>query len=131
MARSNLGDASDDDLAIHRELSPKERLDAILEAPGLTTQQAVDSMNAMFIENQATFPHMIETVVMVSSAPDLPRDQEFKIYVGPFYDRRAAEAWATKRYAANDRVRWQALKIVTPEQEEGQTEAVRRIVDGD
>lgn len=131
MASNSLGDADDDDLALHRELSPKERLDAILEARGLTTQQAVGSLQALFVENQATLPHMIEAVVMVSSAPGLPRDQEFRSHVGPFADRRTAEAWATKHYAANDQVRWQVLKIVTPEHEESQTEAIRRIIEDD
>lgn len=131
MVGGGLGDADDDDLALHRELSSKERLDAILEAPGLTTPQAVDSLQAMFVENQATFPHMIEAVVMVSSAPGLPRDEQFRSYVGPFADRRAAEAWATKHYAANDEVRWQALKIVTPAYEERLTAALSRIVDVD
>lgn len=129
MPSNSLGEADDDDLALHQELRPQERLDAILETPGLTTEQAVESMHAMFVENQATFPHMIETVIMVSSAPGLPRDQEFRSYVGPFADRRAAESWATSHYAANDRVRWKALKIVTPEHEERQAEALRRFVD--
>jgi hypothetical protein len=47
MASNSLGEADDDDLALHRELSPQERLDAILEAPRPTTQ-AVGSMQAMF-----------------------------------------------------------------------------------
>jgi hypothetical protein len=125
----DLGDADDDDLALHRELSGKERLDAILEARGLTTEQAVQSMNAIYAENQATFPHMIEATVVTSSEPGGPDDQEVKFYIGPFVDRRAAEAWASERYATNDRVSWQALKIITPEQDARETENIKRILD--
>lgn len=131
MENDKLGDAEADDLALHREFRAKERLDTILEAPGLTPRQAVNAMSAMYTENQATFPHMIEAPVMVSSAPGLPQNQVFRSYVGPFRDRRAAEAWAEGHYAGNHRVLWQAIKIVPPENAERNAEAVRHIIEDD
>lgn len=64
MGPSNLDDAEGEDLELHMELSATGRLDAILESRDLTHEQALESMNAMHAENQATFPHLIETSVM-------------------------------------------------------------------
>lgn len=38
------------------DISAKERLDALLESRYLTTQQAVDGMNALVDERQSTLP---------------------------------------------------------------------------
>src|SRR3954447_18624668 len=104
MGPHNVGDAEGEDLKLHMELSAAERLDAILESRDLTDEQAHESLNAMYAESQATFPHMIETSVMASSAMGGPEDTEVNSYIGPFVDRRAAEAWATQRFAKIDRV---------------------------
>jgi len=129
MGPSNLGDADGEDLVLHMELSAAERLDAILKSKDLTHEQALQSMNAMYAENQATFPHMIEISVMASSEIGGPKDTEVKSYIGPFVNRRAAETWATVRFAKIDRVSWQAIKIITPEQDAQQVEEMRRILD--
>ncbi len=129
MGTSEFGDAQGADLNLHMELSAAERLDAILESTDLTHEQALVSMNAMYAENQATFPHMIETTVMASSVMGGPKDTEMKSYIGPFVNRRVAEAWASQRFAKIDRVSWQAIKIITPEQDAQQVEETRRLLD--
>jgi prephenate dehydrogenase len=129
MEPSNLGDAEGEDLNLHMELGAAERLDAILESRDLTHEQALESVNAMHAENQATFPHMIETSVIASSVMGGPEDTEVKSYIGPFVNRRAAEAWATQRFAKIDRVSWQAIKIITPEQDARQVEEMRQILE--
>lgn len=129
MEPSNLGDAEGEDLNLHMELGAAERLDAILESRDLTQEQALESMKALYAENQATFPHMIQTSVTASSVMGGPEDTEVKNYIGPFVNRRAAEAWATRRFAEIERVRWQAIKIITPEQDARQVEETRRILE--
>jgi hypothetical protein len=86
-------------------------------------------MNAMYAENQATFPHMIEARVMASSVMGGPEDTQVKNYIGPFVSRRAAEKWAAERFAKIDGVSWQAIKIITPEQDARQVEEIRRILE--
>ncbi len=82
-----------DDLRLHQEISPKERLDAILESEHLTLPQSTAALSEMHRANQATFTHIIVGVVMVGDSPSTPESEwaPTPFYFGPFRDRRAAE----------------------------------------
>jgi hypothetical protein len=125
-----MNDISDDDLALHREISPKERVDAILEDPKLSTSQAVTALHAQSRENQATFPHVVIVTVMVSKSFN-ERDTKipYREYVGPFDDRRAAETWAKSRWSGNAEVAWETARMDTPEIFERRTTQLRAILE--
>lgn len=127
-----LGDADGEDLALHRGIPAKERLDAILNSQNMSTQQAVAAMDAMYAENQGTFPHLVVTTVMVSDSwkTDEPTTPHVS-YIGPFVDRRAAEAWAEAAFADNDRVTWQVAKVETAAMFEASSRAMREITERD
>jgi hypothetical protein len=118
-----------EDLALHRELTAKERLDAILEAPHLTESGALAAMNAQFAENQATFPHVVIATVMVEESFGSQTLVPWVSYIGPHRDRRAAEAWATATFADNEHVSWTVEKMETPEMHEAGVRKIRAIVD--
>jgi hypothetical protein len=125
-----VADSDDDELQLYREISPKERLDSILESRNMTGAQAVTAMAALHRENQATFPHAIVVTVMAHKAIDSEELVPVVSYVGPFRDRRAAEAWAANRWAENSRVSWEAVKMVTSELFEADARRLRAIADG-
>jgi hypothetical protein len=126
-----MDDIGDDDLNLHREISAKERVDAILEDPNLTSGQAVAALDAQDRENQATFPHCLITTVMVSKSIN-ERDTKvpYKRYVGPFRDRRAAEAWAKSKLSGNSSLTWEAARMDTPEMYERRVAEIRSILEG-
>jgi hypothetical protein len=99
------------DTALHRDLTPAERLDAILESQYLTTDQAVAAMSARFDENQSTFPHLVVATVDAASEPGGARAVPFVTYVGPFVDLAAARAWAEATFAANENVRFTCERV--------------------
>jgi hypothetical protein len=120
----------DDDLALHREIRPKERVDAILGDPHLSADQAVAALNAHYCENQATFPHVLIVTTMASkSLTDMDTKVPERTYVGPFPDRRAAEAWAASKWRDNSRVKWDVARMDTPEIWERKAESMREILD--
>lgn len=117
----------DDDLALHREISPKERVDAILDDPLLGIDQAVAALDAQYRENQATFPHVVIVTTMVSkSVTDM--DTKVLTYVGPFTDRRAAEEWAASKLPDSPRIKWDVARMDTPEIWEMHAEATRKML---
>lgn len=130
-----MGDADDDDLALHRAIPAKERLDTILSAEHLTTQQAVDALTASVVEGQAAYPHVIVATVSDEVLEWLevkPEDlRHYREYVGPFADRRAAEAWAAKHYSDKPDVTWTAVQVRRPEWVEEDVARLRGIIDQD
>lgn len=97
----------------------------------MTDAQAVAAASQLFAENQATFPHLVVTKVMTSHTPFGPNDVEYREYVGPFRDRRAAETWAAEAFAENARVTWEVARIDTPEMHTRSVEQIRRIAGDD
>lgn len=119
----------DDDLALHREISPKERVDAILNESLLSTDQAVAALDAQYRENQATFPHVVIVTVMVAkSTTDMDTKVQKLAYVGPFADRRTAEAWAASRLPESPRIEWDVARMDTPEIWERSAEETRKVL---
>jgi hypothetical protein len=114
-----------------RELSPKERLDAILESKHLTTEQAVQAMNATFEENQATFPHAVILSVPISSEPEGPNDSIYRKYVGPFRNKAAAIAWAEPTVFTAETATFEVVRIDSPERYDADVRALRRVIGGE
>lgn len=120
-------DVGVDDLTLHRSISARERVDAILTARHMTTRQAVDALTAHMVEGQGTYPH----IVLASIAPAVAArfDEpamlaEHREYVGPFIGRRAAERWAAGHYADKPAVVWSVAEVRRPDWVE---EDVRRL----
>jgi hypothetical protein len=126
-----LGDAGDDDLELHRGISSQERVDAILNAPHMTPQQAADALTAHMVESQGRYPHAVVATVM--AAKEWGSDEKVPVseHVGLFPDRRAAEAWATSHYADKPAVTWQTVQVRRPEWVEEDVERIRKIVEDD
>jgi hypothetical protein len=120
---------SEEDLSLHREISPKERLDAILTSRSMTHAQAVAAMEAGYRENQAMFPHLVIATVMVHETPLSEEEVPFHFYVGPFSDRRAAVVWAEAWYADKPQVSWEAVRLETPQQVEAEDRRLGSILD--
>ena len=119
----------------HEDLSPRggilsrERLNALLASPHLTTEQAVAAVNELYRENHVTFPHVVIAKVMVSRDLSGPRDFEHRSYYGPFGNRSEAETWAQRRFAGNESVAWEVEKILTPNMDAHERDRLRRIVE--
>jgi hypothetical protein len=125
-----VGDIGDKDQQPRDGNLAKERLDAVLTSGDITTQQALAALDVQWREHQGTFPHAVEITVMTSTFPGEEHTIPLLSYIGPFVDRRAAEAWAAENLDEMDgRVSWQALKMETPEQFEELRRAIRDIVD--
>jgi hypothetical protein len=120
-----------EDVDLHNELTAQERVDAVLDAPHLTTEQAVAALDCQYRENQSTFPHVVIAKVMVSATPRGERDIEHRSYYGPFRNRRESETWAEQRFATIDGVIWEVAPILTTEMDAQQREQMRRILEGD
>ena len=121
------------DLTLHQEISPRERLDAILDAPHLTTEQAVRAMDGLYAEGQATYPHLIKFVVPSSPSLTTGLDDhpDYVAYYGPFENRRAAEHWATGEWPESDQYSWMAEKIETPQMHKEAKERMNRAIEDD
>src|SRR6266540_2274325 len=124
-------DRDADDLQLHQEISAKERLDALLEAPQLSHSAAVAGMDALYRENQATFPHVVIATVMARKSLTSDERAPHLSYVGPFRDRRAAEMWATSTWADIEAVTWEVARLDTPERFEETSQRIRDIVNRD
>ena len=120
----------DDDRELHGQISPKERVDAILSAPHLTRDQAVAALDAQFHENQATFPHLVICRVFVTAhITDTTPSVWVTSYFGPFDNRHAAEAWATSTLPLGDELTFEVAKVETAEMYERSAAELRRILD--
>jgi len=124
-------DRDPDDLQLHQEISAKESLDALLEASQLSHSAAVAGMDALYRENQATFPHVVIATVMAHKSLTSDELAPHLSYVGPFRDRRAAEMWATSTWADIEAVTWEVARLDTPERFEETSQRIRDIVNRD
>lgn len=118
-----------EDVDLHNELTPRERVDAILNASDLTTAQAVAALGAQLRENQGSFPHVVVARIMVSSTPGGEEDCEYRSYYGPFRNRRESESWAEQRFAGSDRVSWEVARIITSEMDAAERDSIRRVIE--
>lgn len=127
------------DLDLHLELSGGERVDAILESDSFTTDEAVNTLDEVYKENQATFPHVIVATAMVHRTLDdavadrrdgsNSRRSPIDGHIGPFLDRRAAEHWAKDYFEGNDAMTWRAERMETPQMAIDSRERMRQIAD--
>jgi hypothetical protein len=118
-----------DDDELHNELTSKERIEAILSSKNLTVEQGVAAVEAQIRANDATFPHVVIVRVMESETPGGEPDCEFRFYYGPFRNRRVSEAWAKARFADEERITWEASRILTAEEDARVVERGRRIME--
>jgi hypothetical protein len=127
-------EAGEDDLALHRSISARERVEAILTAAHMTTRQAVDALTAHMVESQGTDPY----IVLASIAPEVAARfdepamlSEHREYVGPFVGRRAAERWAAGHYADKPAVVWSVAEIRRPDWVEADVRRLREATNPD
>lgn len=112
------GDVGADDLAIHRSISPRERVDAILDAKHLSRRQAAAALTAHVVESQGTCPHVVVASIdpEVAAVFDEPEKlTEQREHIGPFSDRQAAETWAVRHYADKPGVDWTTAQVRRPQ----------------
>jgi hypothetical protein len=127
MAPDELGPESED-LRLHHKISARERVDSILKSEHLTLEEGVAALNAQFRENQATFRHVVIARVDVSEAEGNPGLHTS--FIGPFADRRTAEAWAEAELPKEPRITHELAKIETGDEFVAWREHMRRVIDG-
>jgi hypothetical protein len=112
------------------DISAKERLDALLESRYLTTQQAVDGMNALVDERQSTLPHIVIMSALVAKAPGEEPSVWYRSFIGPFPDRPSAVRWAAGWVTGKPRLAFEVTRIETTDEVEASSRNLRRIIEG-